>query len=216
MINTVLFHTVEQFVHQKLKNDTTGHSMDHIYRVVNLTKVIALEENADVTICVLAALLHDVIDDKISQNVAQDTQEIIQLLTNNGLDDGTIQEILNIIQTMSFSHQLDTKITYSVEAKVVQDADRLDALGAIGIARTFMYAGAKGSYLYDSAIKPRTQMTKEAYRQEKSTAINHFYEKLLLLKDLMHTQTGKNLAQKRHLFMENYLMHFFDEWKGIQ
>lgn len=215
MINTVLFHAVEQFVQQKLQHDTTGHSMDHIHRVVAHTKHIAQREGADVTICVLAALLHDVIDDKISQNIEQDTQEIIQLLASHGVNDRHIQSVLTIIQTMSFSHQLEQHISYTLEAKVVQDADRLDALGAIGIARTFIYAGSKGSSLYHPDIKPRTHMTKEAYRQGKSTAINHFYEKLLLLKDKMHTQTAREMAQERHEFMQNYLEQFFNEWNGV-
>lgn len=121
-----------------------------------------------------------------------------------------------IISIMSFSFQLDNEMEYSLESQIVQDADRLDALGSIGIARIFLYAGSKGSILYDLNIKPRIVMTKSSYRNGKSTAINHFYEKLLLLKDKMHTKTGKRLAKKRHAFMEKYLIQFFDEWKNIQ
>lgn len=211
-----LFEKVEQFVASKLQHDTSGHSMDHIHRVVKLTQKIAIEENANVDVCVLAAYLHDVVDDKMVQNSDKVKSEIISLLENLAVSKNIIEQIMTIISTMSFSFQLDNDIEHSLESKVVQDADRLDAIGAIGIARTFLYAGDKGSSLYDPNIQPRIKMTKSSYRNEKSTAINHFYEKLLLLKDLMHTQTGKNLAQKRHIFMENYLIQFFDEWKGIQ
>lgn len=121
-----------------------------------------------------------------------------------------------IISIMSFSFQLDNEMEHSLESQIVQDADRLDALGSIGIARIFLYAGSKGSILYDLNIKPRIVMTKSSYRNGKSTVINHFYEKLLLLKDKMHTKTGKRLAKKRHAFMEKYLIQFFDEWKNIQ
>ncbi|MBS4770327.1 HD domain-containing protein [Carnobacteriaceae bacterium zg-ZUI240] len=208
-------NTVIQFVHDKLAQDTTGHGIDHIERVVRLTQsIVQHEPSANEDVCWLAAYLHDVIDDKLVNDVQKAQQEVIMLLSTLSITQHQQDEIMLIINTMSFSKQLEKSFDYTINAKIVQDADRLDAIGAVGIARTFVYAGAKGSVLYDESIKPRLEMTKEAYRHEKSTAINHFYEKLLLLKDRMHTQTAKQMAQKRHELMLLYLENFYAEWEG--
>lgn len=204
---------VQHFVKEKLSHDTTGHSIDHIERVVRLTEyIVTQEKDADVDVCYLAAYLHDVIDDKVVSDVTLAKQQVEVLLQSLSISESQIQEIMTIIDTMSFSKQLEATYHYSLNAQIVQDADRLDAIGAIGIARTFLYAGAKGSVLYDATIPPREKLSKERYRHEKSTALNHFYEKLLLLKDGMHTQTAKQLAKSRHDYLEKYVKQFLDEW----
>ena len=204
---------MEQYAKRVLDSDTSGHDWSHIERVVNTTKTIAKAEGADLFICEAAALLHDVIDDKIVQNPADALKELKKFLTSIEVTPEQIEAIVSIITRMSFkNHQEKQKL--SLEGKVVQDADRLDAIGAIGIARVMCYSGSTGRSIHKPEMKPRENLTPEEYRNGESTAIMHFYEKLLKLKDLMNTKYGNELAKGRHEFLELYLKQFYAEWDG--
>ncbi|WP_261133631.1 HD domain-containing protein [Bacillus sp. Marseille-Q3570] len=207
---------IEQLVKEKLKDDHTGHDWDHIERVRSLALRIGKNEGADLMVCELAVLLHDLIDDKLVEDEDEALQEVTRVLENEDLQQEVIKHIVEIITTMSFSKSSE-KGMRTLEGKVVQDADRLDALGAIGIARTFMFAGAKGEAMHQAHLPPRTEpMTKEEYRHGESTAINHFYEKLFKLKSLMNTETGVKLAEERHRYMEGFIEQFLADWEGIK
>ncbi len=204
---------MEQYAKRVLDSDTSGHDWSHIERVVNTTKTIAKAEGADLFICEAAALLHDVIDDKIVQNPADALKELKKFLTSIEVTPEQIEAIVSIITRMSFKkHQEKQKL--SLEGKVVQDADRLDAIGAIGVARVMCYSGSTGRPIHKPEMKPRENLTPEEYRNGESTAIMHFYEKLLKLKDLMNTKYGNELAKGRHEFLELYLKQFYAEWDG--
>ena len=204
---------MEQYVKRVLDSDTSGHDWSHIERVVNTTKTIAKAEGADLFICESAALLHDVIDDKIVQDPADALKRLKKFLTSIEVTSEQIDAIVSIITRMSFkNHQEQQEL--SLEGKVVQDADRLDAIGAIGIARVMCYSGSTGRPIHKPEMKPRENLTPEEYRNGESTAIMHFYEKLLKLKDLMNTDYGKKLAKGRHEFLELYLKQFYAEWDG--
>ena len=179
--------------------------------------LIAEEEKVDVLVVSLAALLHDIADSKfhggdesIGPKLARD------FLVEQGLQETIIMHVEQIIRNISFKNSFDSeqKVFNSMELKVVQDADRLDAIGAIGIARAFNYGGYKNRKLHDPDLPPNLNMTKEVYKKSNGPTINHFYEKLLLLKDKMNTNTGRKLAEARHKFMLNYLEHFYMEWEG--
>lgn len=210
-----LIEQTAAFVQAELANEASGHDWWHIARVTKMATFIAEKEGADVFICELAALLHDIADEKLNPNggeAAGLTKVRTWLLGQNATEE-TIVTVLEIISTMSYKGGNRPPMK-TIEGMVVQDADRLDALGAIGIARTFAYAGAHGDLIYDPDTQPREQMTKEEYRNGKSTAINHFYEKLLKLTELMNTETAKQLSAKRHGLMEQFLKDFYDEWEG--
>ena len=204
---------MEQYAKRVLGSDTSGHDWSHIERVVNTTKTIAKAEGADLFICESAALLHDVIDDKIVQDPAEALKELKKFLTSIEVTSEQIEAIVSIITRMSFKNHQE-KQELSLEGKVVQDADRLDAIGAIGIARVMCYSGSTGRPIHKPEMKPRENLTPEEYRNGESTAIMHFYEKLLKLKDLMNTDYGKKLAKGRHEFLELYLKQFYAEWDG--
>ena len=204
---------MEQYAKRVLDSDTSGHDWSHIERVVNTTKTIAKAEGADLFICEAAALLHDVIDDKIIQDPADALKELKKFLTSIEVTPVQIEAIVSIITRMSFKNHQE-KQDLSLEGKVVQDADRLDAIGAIGIARVMCYSGSTGRTIHKPEMKPRENLTPEEYRNGESTAIMHFYEKLLKLKDLMNTDYGKKLAKGRHEFLELYLKQFYAEWDG--
>lgn len=204
--------SAEQYVHSILAEDSSGHDWWHIYRVRGLAKKIAMVEQADVFICELTALLHDLADEKLFGDEEKALAGLKQWLAENHVGESDRTHILSIIKTMSFKGGSNQGVE-TLEGKVVQDADRLDAIGAIGIGRTFAYAGAKGQLMYDPDIPVRDHMTKEEYRKGKSTAINHFYEKLLKLKDLMNTEYGKQLAEERHQYLEEFLNRFLTEWE---
>lgn len=202
------------FVRSELENEASGHDWWHIARVSKMAKHIAEQEGADVFICELAALLHDIADEKLNKDGEEaGLQRVKDWLLTHQADKETINTIIEIISTMSFKGG-NRPPMMTLEGKVVQDADRLDAIGAIGIARTFAYAGAHGDLIYDPTIQPREKMTKEEYRTEKTTAVNHFYEKLLKLKNLMNTDTAKEMAEARHQLMEDFLQKFYHEWEG--
>lgn len=201
---------IRDYVKTKLESESSGHDWYHIERVTKYAKVIAEAENADVFICEVAALVHDLVDDKLG-DPAEGLNEVEELLIR--FDEVDRNHIIDIITSISFKGG-NTSEVQSLEAKVVQDADRLDAIGAIGIARAFVYAGSKGDIMYDPELNPREKLTLEGYRKERSTAINHFYEKLFKLKDLMNTTKGKELAITRHDYMESFLKQFYHEWNG--
>ncbi|WNB93967.1 HD domain-containing protein [Bacillus sp. NEB1478] len=203
----------EAFVKKQLLNDSSGHDWYHIYRVKQLAENIAEQEKADRFICVMSALLHDLADEKIAGSEEKGLEDVKQWLHSIHVDNEDLIHILTIIKTMSFKGGNQSPMT-TIEGEVVQDADRLDAIGAIGIGRTFAYSGAKGQLMYDPEIPVRETMTKEEYRSQKSTAINHFYEKLLKLKDYMNTSYAKQLAEERHNFLKQFLDQFFSEWEG--
>lgn len=180
-----------------------------------LTKTICKEEKADSFIAELGALLHDVADHKFVKDA--DTEAVkrtTQLLETAGADHKTIDAVLHIVLNCSFKGGVEPNKMKSIEGKIVQDADRLDAIGAIGIARTFAFGGKFGNLIYDPAVKPTNFQSAEAYRTKRTHTINHFYEKLLLLKDGMNTATGKKIAQQRHNYMEDFLAQFYAEWEG--
>lgn len=203
------------FVKNTLADAEAGHDWFHIERVYNTAKHINRTEQADELIVALAALLHDIADSKFNGgNEEIGPQKAGDFLASIGLDVKIIEEVKLIIKNLSFKASFDEITYFSKELDVVQDADRLDAIGAIGIARAFTYGGFKNRVLYNPEIKPNLQMSKEQYKNTTSPTINHFYEKLLLLKDLMKTETGKAMAEQRHHFMVNYLEQFYSEWEG--
>jgi uncharacterized protein len=203
------------FVKAQLQNAEGGHDWFHIERVYKNALLIAQEENCNLEIVKLGALLHDIADSKFhngDESIGPKTARMF-LEKENVLKD-TIEHVIAIIENISFKGgNFETKFS-SKELEIVQDADRLDALGAIGIARTFNYGGFKNRALYDPNIAPKLNMNKEEYKKSETPTLNHFYEKLLLLKDKMNTQTGKKLAQDRHSFMEQFLSQFYSEWEG--
>ena len=208
---TIINNTI-QFVKDTLKNAEGGHGWWHIHRVWTNAKHIAQTEKVDLLTVELAALLHDIADSKFhngDEEIGPTTAG--NYLTSISIDSSTILHVQNIIRYMSFKSGFDKPVFHSPELAVVQDADRLDAIGAIGIARAFSYGGFKGRELYNPEIKPDPNQSKVAYKNSTAPTINHFYEKLLLLKDKMNTDTGKRLAAQRHEFMETYLKQFYTE-----
>jgi uncharacterized protein len=204
-------NSLEQFVKEKLSSVDAGHDWWHAVRVRNNAMEIATKEGGNIQIIKTAALIHDLVDDKFF-DPAKAQKEIIKYLKQQDVKEEEIKHILQIINSMSFSKELDGINFDSLEFRIVQDADRLDAIGAIGIARAFNYGGHKGRELYNPEIPFEDVLSKHQYRSSTTATINHFYEKLLKLKDLMKTPTGKAMAKKRHSFMEKYLEHFFMEW----
>jgi uncharacterized protein len=209
-----IIENIERFVKEKMAGDSSGHDWFHIERVRSLALDLAKKEGADLFVCEAAVLFHDVIDDKLVDDEEAAIREVNEMLADLGVSGEISGHILEIITTMSFKGGSKNGMR-TIEGKVVQDADRLDALGAIGIARTFAYAGAKGQPMYDPALKPRTYpMSKVEYRNGKSTAINHFDEKLFQLKERMNTVAGIKIAEERHLFMVEFIEQFMKEWNG--
>jgi uncharacterized protein len=203
------------FVKKSLQEAEGGHDWWHVYRVWKLARKIAQTENADLFAVELGALLHDIADSKFhGGNEKIGPQKARAFLESLKVEEPIIKHIEDIISNISFKGGKENQRFRSPELDIIQDADRLDALGAIGIARTFNYGGFKNREIYNPGIKPDLHMTKEQYKNSIAPSINHFYEKLLLLKDLMNTKTGRRLAQKRHEFMENYLEQFYLEWEG--
>lgn len=218
MNKTQIINNTITFVKETLKDAEGGHDWFHIERVYKNALFIAKEENVDEFIVSLGALLHDIADAKF-----YDGDETVgpkmarEFLENQQVDEAIILHIENIINFISFKATLSPgeKFT-SPELEVIQDADRLDAIGAIGIARCFNYGGFKNRVLYNPEIVPNLNMTKAEYKKSTAPTINHFYEKLLLLKDKMNTKTGRRIAADRHLFMEQFLAQFFEEWNGAR
>ncbi|HLR15647.1 MAG TPA: HD domain-containing protein [Bacillota bacterium] len=200
----------KDFVQEHHQHDYSGHDWSHIMRVTYIAKSISYHEGGNPFVVEIAALMHDVPDEKLGGSEAEGLEKVDHFLKKNGVEDRIIRDIHHILSTMSFKGG-NREPMNTLEGEIVQDADRLDAIGAIGIARAFAYSGAKGQPIYDPNLSPRDHMTYEEYRYGKSTAINHFYEKLLKLKDGMNTKYGKKLAEERHQFMVKYLEQFFAE-----
>jgi uncharacterized protein len=207
------------FVKKELKNAEGGHDWFHIERVFKNTLLISKDEKVDAFVVSLAALLHDIADPKFYNGDETIGPKIAaEFLKKENVDTKTITHVINIIKYISFKNSLSKngKKFTSKELEVVQDADRLDAIGAIGIARCFNYGGFKNRTLYDPEILPNLEMTKEQYKNSDAPTMNHFYEKLLLLKDKMNTKTGKKIALERHQYMEQFLTQFYNEWDGLK
>ena len=206
------------FVQKTLQGAEGGHDWFHIERVYKNALQIAKGETVDSFIVSLGALLHDIADAKFYDGDESVGPKMARaFLKSEQVDEDVIVHIENIIKYISFKSSLAGGSTFSSpELKVIQDADRLDAIGAIGIARCFNYGGFKNRALYDPAIEPNLNMTKEEYKKSTAPTINHFYEKLLLLKDKMNTETGRRIAEQRHAYMEGFLAQFYDEWNGIR
>lgn len=206
--------SVIKFVKGIFAYDCSGHDYYHTMRVYRLAMQIAEQENADMLIVQLTALLHDVDDVKLSPETHEAKKNAVGFMKNNGVDEKVIASVCKNIDEVSFAGT-DSVVPSTLEGKCVQDADGLDAIGAIGIARTFAYGGSKGRRIHDPDIKPMTNMNKADYNQNhNSTSINHFYEKLLLLKDMMNTETAKKMAMHRQAVMEDFLEEFMAEWEG--
>ena len=211
--------TTIAFVKKELKNAEGGHDWFHIERVFKNSILISKDEKVDVFVVSLAALLHDIADPKFyNGDETVGPKVATKFLKEQEVHEQIINHVVHIIKHISFKNSFDKaseKFT-SIELKVVQDADRLDAIGAIGIARCFNYGGFKNRGLYDPEVIPNLNMTKEEYKKSDAPTINHFYEKLLLLKDQMNTASGKKIATQRHVFMEKYLQQFYNEWDGLK
>ena len=208
-----LINKTIELVKQKLEGTESGHDWFHIERVWKLSLKIQEKEGGDKLIIELAALLHDIADPKFhngDETIA--TKIVTEFLTEQNLDSQTIEKVIFIIENMSFKNRNDAPENLPLELKIVQDADRLDAIGAIGIARTFNFGGYKNNLMYHPDIEPKLSQTKEEYKKSNGTTINHFYEKLLLLKDLLNTKTAHEIAEHRHQFMLQFLDEFYKEW----
>lgn len=217
MQRVIIIEQTIQYVQQELAHAEGGHDWWHIYRVWKTACHIAAKEPVDMLVVELGALLHDIADAKFHNgDESIGPAKARHFLESVQAPEAVIQQVVHIIENISFKASVGTQAESfrSPELGVVQDADRLDAMGAIGIARAFNYGGFKHRAIYDPAIAPNLQMTKEQYKQATAPTINHFYEKLLLLKDRMNTATGREMAEERHRFMETYLERFYLEWEG--
>lgn len=194
-----IIENIKKYVYKQFEHEESGHDKWHIDRVRKLAVSIAEKENANVFIVELAAILHDLIDEKVKETIRLDILEVEELLKMQQVHKNDRDKVLKIIDSISFRKNISQN-ELSIEGKIVQDADRLDAIGAIGIARTFSFAGSRGHIIYDPEKKNNHH------------AIQHFYDKLLKLKELMNTETAKHLAEERHLFLEHYLQQFYSEW----
>ncbi|MES2837697.1 MAG: HD domain-containing protein [Bacteroidota bacterium] len=203
------------FVKKELEFAEGGHDWWHIYRVWKNAKTIAQKENENMLIVELAALLHDIADSKFNNGDEEiGPEKASKFLTEIGVNFDVINNVVNIIKNVSYKGGKEKNTFTSIELDIVRDADRLDAIGAIGIARAFNYGGFKNRAIYNPEIKPNLNMTKEEYKNSSAPTINHFYEKLLLLKDGFVTATAKEIAEQRHQFMEQYLEQFYTEFEG--
>ena len=207
-----LIELTQIYIQNKFKNDFSGHDYFHTLRVFKMATYIAELEGANVEIVQLAALLHDVDDRKLSPETYQTQANARKFLLSNNVDDSVIENICQIIREISFGANHSSPTT--LEGKCVQDADRLDAIGAIGIARAFAYGGNHNRQMYNPDIKPNLNMTKEEYRNSESTTVNHFYEKLFKLTSLMNTQAAIQIAKDREAYMRGFIVEFLEEWEG--
>ena len=208
MEKDIIINKTRAFVKDKLQNEGSGHDWFHIERVYNLATYLCKKENGDEFIIKMAVLLHDIDDWKFSNN-NNTTKDFLQSLN---IDPSSYNKIMNIINTISYKGGIENSAQHDIEGKIVQDADRLDAMGAIGIARTFTYGGNKNRLIYNPSIKPKEFNSLEEVKNSNNHTINHFYEKLLKLKNLMNTDTAKQIAEERHKFMELFLDEFYYEW----
>lgn len=217
MNETTVLDQVRNHVKQKLAGDGSGHDWWHIVRVVNLAKTIAAAEGGNLFVVELGALLHDIADWKFNNGDTTVGPKITrQLLVDQQVEQDTIEKVVEIVEFISFKGGTNTHELSTLEGKIVQDADRLDAIGAIGIARTFAFGGSAGRQMYDPAISPKEYANFHEFHAalKTNTTVNHFYEKLLLLKDRMNTPTARQMAVMRHTYMEQFLDEFYAEWEG--
>lgn len=205
-----ILQQMEEYVRQTLAQEGTGHDWTHIDRVRTTAVQLAQEEQADLFIVTASALLHDLIDEKVVASEKESVRDLLYWMGTLGVSDERKRAIVSILTTISYKGGTGTPVSM-LEAQIVQDADRLDAMGAVGIARCFLYAGSKGHVLYDESVAVRENMTLSEYRQTPTPALNHFYEKLLKLKKFMNTKAGKREAAKRHAYMESFLVEFYRE-----
>lgn len=203
------------YVKEVFATDFSGHDYFHTMRVYKMATNIAMKENADLQLVQLAALLHDVDDRKLSPKTCENKDRAVAFMRGQGLCEETIAQVKDIIGEVSFMGT-DSVVPKTLEGKCVQDADRLDALGAMGIARAFAYGGNHNRIMYDPEMKPALNMSKEEYQNHVSTTVNHFYEKLFLLKDMMNTESAKAIAEHRERYMKDYIDEFMDEWEGLK
>lgn len=212
MNKELIIEKTKIFAKDKLYGEGSGHDWFHIERVYNLATYICEKENGDEFIVKMTALLHDIDDWKFKKENNTDTTVTENFLKSMNIDEKYINIILNIIKTMSFKGGVVDSTQHTLEGKIVQDADRLDAIGAIGIARTFAYGGSKNRLIYNPNIKPIEYTSLDDVKNKDNHTVNHFYEKLFKLKDLMNTDTAKHIALERHRFMELFLEEFYYEW----
>jgi uncharacterized protein len=215
MSNLDLINKTILLVKEQLANAEGGHDWFHIQRVYKNALLIARGENCDETVVKLGALLHDIADSKFHAGDETVGPKVArEFLESEDVSETIISHVIQIIDNISFKGGKTEKTFSSIELDIVQDADRLDAIGAIGIARAFNYGGFKNRAMYDPQIAPNLHMSKEEYKNSQAPTINHFYEKLLLLKDKMNTETGKQIAEQRHHYMQGFLAQFYAEWDG--
>lgn len=211
-MKNIIDNTVE-FVKQKLAGAEAGHDWFHIERVWKLSKKIAEDEECNHDVVELSALLHDIADPKFHNGDETLALKVSrEFLEGQNTPEDVIEQVLFVIKNISFKNRSEVPQNLPIELKIVQDADRIDAIGAIGVARTFNFGGFKNNLMYHPNIQPQLNMSKEEYKKSNGTTINHFYEKLLLLKDLMNTEKGKKIAEERHNFMLLFLDQFYKEW----
>ncbi len=210
LINDAIAYVKEIFA-----TDFSGHDYFHTMRVYKMATNLAIRENADLQLVQLAALLHDVDDRKLSPETCENKDRAVAFMRSRNLAEDVIEQIKEIIDEVSFMGK-DSVVPKTLEGKCVQDADRLDALGAMGIARAFAYGGNHNRVMYDPEIPPAMNMGKEEYQNHVSTTVNHFYEKLFLLKDMMNTDSAKEIAEHREQYMKEYIDEFMDEWEGLK
>ncbi len=211
----IIIDKTVNFVKNELAGAEGGHDWWHIWRVWKLSVKIAQTEHVDMFVVELGALLHDIADSKFHDgNEKLGPQKAREFLELSGADESITDHVIKIVANISFSTGKEKQAFRSNELDVIQDADRLDAMGAMGIARAFNYGGFKNREIFNPEIKPNLNMTKEEYKKNSAPTINHFYEKLLLLKDKMNTETGKEMAIQRHEFLEKFLNQFYQEWEG--
>lgn len=210
MNKALILEKTRDFVKEKMYKEGSGHDWFHVERVCNMSKYLAQKESADMFIVEMTALLHDIDDWKFSD--VYNTTVTEEFLKSVEVSEEDSNRILNIIKTMSYKGGVVDSTQNTIEGMVVQDADRLDALGAIGIARAFAYGGSKNRSMYDPSIKPIDFKSLDEVKNKDNHTINHFYEKLFKLKDLMNTNTAKEIAKKRHKYMEDFIEEFYSEW----
>ena len=209
-----IIKSVVDYLKKEFEGEGTGHDWFHIQRVWKLSAHIALKEEAEPFITQLTALLHDIADHKFVANADQAAAErISQLLLPLGVSEDIVDSVIENVKNCSFKSSLDGPRELSPECQIVQDADRLEAIGAIGVARTFAYGGKVGNPIYDPEVPPSEFKSSKDYLNNRTHTINHFYEKLLKLKEGMNTTTGHKLAETRHRFMEEFLKQFYAEWE---
>jgi uncharacterized protein len=215
MENSEVILNLKQRIKELFGGEETGHDWFHIERVWRNAVLISKKEDCNEFVVELGALLHDIADHKFVENFEEESViRTTRILTELDVDKECIDAVIHIVLNCSFKGGIGENKMKSIEGLIVQDADRLDAIGAVGIARTFAYGSKHGNVIYDPDVNPAKFASEEEYRNNRTHTINHFYEKLLLLKDLMNTNTGRELASQRHLYMENFLKQFYNEWDG--